>query len=160
MTIRSNPPGALVFVDDREIGVTPVSTEFTYYGTRKLQLFKDGFETVTAKQKLSLPWYQIFPLDFITENLWPFEIRDERYVDFQLLPQQIVPNEQLLDRAQTLRQNNHQGHATPLWTAPSTGGMLPSTPSPASSANPSSQAGEVGGPAPSQWELLPNLPQG
>jgi hypothetical protein len=26
MTIRSNPPGALVYVDDYQIGTTPVST--------------------------------------------------------------------------------------------------------------------------------------
>ena len=35
LTIRSNPPGALVYVDDYTIGVTPVSTSFIYYGTRK-----------------------------------------------------------------------------------------------------------------------------
>ncbi|MEI6037860.1 MAG: PEGA domain-containing protein, partial [Planctomycetota bacterium] len=32
MTIRSNPPGALVYVDDYQIGATPVSTDFIYYG--------------------------------------------------------------------------------------------------------------------------------
>ena len=34
MTIRSNPPGALVYVDDYQVGTTPVSTDFGYYGTR------------------------------------------------------------------------------------------------------------------------------
>ena len=78
MTIRSNPPGALAFVDDQEIGLTPVSTDFTYYGPRKFQLFKDGFETVTAKQRIPTPWYELPPLDFFAENVWPFEVRDER----------------------------------------------------------------------------------
>src|ERR1700690_4113146 len=51
MTIRSNPPGALVYVDDYEIGTTPVSASFTYYGTRKIRLVKDGYETLTVMQK-------------------------------------------------------------------------------------------------------------
>jgi hypothetical protein len=162
MTVRSNPPGALVFVDDREIGITPVSTEFTYYGTRKLQLLKDGYEPVSAKQKFSLPWWQIFPLDFISENLCPFEIRDERYVDVEMLPQQIVPNEQLLERAQTLRMSNRHGHATPMWTAPADvppgTTPLPSSPLPNTPtlAPPPSSTPRGGGP----WEMLPNLPQG
>jgi hypothetical protein len=118
MTIRSNPPGAVAFVDDQEIGLTPVATEFTYYGTRKLQLVKDGYETVTAKQKFPTPWYQYPVLDFVAENIWPFEIRDERAVDFDLVPQQIVPNEKLLERAESLRQNNYQGHTVPMWTTP------------------------------------------
>ena len=53
MTIRSDPPGAVVFVDERRIGVTPVSTNFTYYGTRNVQLVKDGHET--AKRSIGSP---------------------------------------------------------------------------------------------------------
>jgi len=34
MTVRTNPPGALLYVDDYEIGTTPVSTEFLYYEKR------------------------------------------------------------------------------------------------------------------------------
>ena len=47
MTIRSSPPGAMVYVDNQEIGTTPVSTGFTYYGTREFRLVKDGYETLT-----------------------------------------------------------------------------------------------------------------
>lgn len=114
LTIRSNPPGALVFIDDQEIGFTPVSTAYTYYGTRKIQIIKDGYETLTVKQKFSAPWYQVPPLDFFSENVWPREIRDERELDFQLVPQQIVPTEQLLERAESLRGNAQRGYITPL----------------------------------------------
>ena len=119
MTIRTNPPGAVAFVDDQRIGVTPVSTPFTYYGTRKIQLFKDGFEPLTVKQQFSVPWYEYPPLDFVVENFWPREIRDERVVDFEMVPQQIVPNDELLGRAEVLRGNAQAGHVTPLWTPPS-----------------------------------------
>ena len=103
LLIRSNPPGALVRVDGYEIGTTPVSTPFIYYGTREIQLVKDGYETVTVKQPIPAPWYQYFPLDFVSENLVPGEIRDERVVDYQLVPQRIVPSDQLLNRADALR---------------------------------------------------------
>jgi hypothetical protein len=114
MTVRSNPPGAVVFVDDQEIGTTPASSSFTYYGTRKIQLLKDGFETLTVKQTFYPPWYEITPLDFVSENLWPHEVRDEQFLDFQLQPQQIVPSEKLVERAEALRGGLRQGYTVPL----------------------------------------------
>lgn len=103
MTIRTNPPGALVYVDDYEIGTTPVSHDFTYYGKRKIRLVKDGFETLTLMQSIPPPWYQVPPLDFVSENLVPGEIRDQRTLQYQLTPQMIVPTEQLRQRAENLR---------------------------------------------------------
>ena len=38
MTIHSNPPGALVLLDGKEIGYTPCSADFLYYGTREVTL--------------------------------------------------------------------------------------------------------------------------
>jgi hypothetical protein len=110
-TIRSNPPGALVYIDDYEIGATPCSTDFTYYGTRKIRLVKDGYETLTVLQPVPTPWYQFPGLDFVSENLVPGEIRDERILDYQLQPQVIVPTEQLLGRAEELRRST--GSTTP-----------------------------------------------
>lgn len=103
LTIRSNPEGARVFVDSQEVGVTPVSTGFTYYGTRTIQLTRDGYETLTVQQKFDPPWYEYPPLDFITENLIPGEQRDERTLDFQMVPQQILPAQTIVDRAEQLR---------------------------------------------------------
>jgi hypothetical protein len=114
LTVRSNPPGALVYVDDQEVGVTPAATPFVYYGTRKIQILADGYEPLTVKQPLPAPWYQIPPLDFFVENLWPWELRDERVVQFDLQPLQVVPNEKLIERAEALRGNAQAGIATPL----------------------------------------------
>jgi hypothetical protein len=115
MTVRSNPPGALLYVDDYPIGATPVSTDFTYYGTRKFRLVKDGCETLTVMQSIPAPWYEFTPIDFVAENLVPGEIRDHRVLDFQLKPQMVVPTEQLLSRAETLRRGVH----APAGAAPS-----------------------------------------
>ncbi|MBM4021667.1 MAG: PEGA domain-containing protein [Planctomycetes bacterium] len=103
MTIRSNPPGALVYVDDYQLGSTPVSHDFIYYGTRKIRLVKDGFETLTVRQPFPIPWYQYFPFDFVTENLIPWEIRDERVVDLAMMPAAAMPPESVVTRAEQVR---------------------------------------------------------
>jgi hypothetical protein len=114
LTIRSNPLGAKVYIDDQQIGTTPVSTSFLYYGTRKIQLVKDGYATLTVKQKFSPPWYQVPPLDFVTENLVPHELRDERIVEFELEPQPIVPTAELMERAEQLRDSTRSGYSVPV----------------------------------------------
>ena len=114
LTIRSNPPGAQVFVDNQEIGTTPCSASFVYYGTRSVTVMKDGYRTEKILQKINPPWYEIPPLDFISENLVTTELRDERIVDVQLVPEEIVPQEKLLSRAQALRDSARTGNVTPL----------------------------------------------
>ncbi len=125
MTVRTNPPGALLYVDDYEIGVTPVSTDFIYYGNRKIRLVKDGYETLTVMQSIPPPWYEYVPLDFVAENLVPGQIRDQRCLDFQLKPQTVVPTEQLLSRAEQLRRGVH---ATAGIAAPTGGAEVIPTP--------------------------------
>jgi len=131
LTVRTNPPGALLYVDDYEIGTTPISTDFIYYGKRKIRLVKDGYETLIVTQWIPPPWYEVPPLDFISENLVPGYIRDQRVLDFQLKPQTLVPTEQLISRAEGLRRGLHavSGVGSPQPGAP-TGTPLPSTPTP------------------------------
>lgn len=114
MTIRSYPPGAQVFVDNREIGTTPCSTSYTYYGKRTIMVVKDGYKTETFVHQFSVPWYEYFPLDFINENLNPREIRDESTIDVTLTPQENVPPEKLLERANSMRNGARVGLISPL----------------------------------------------
>lgn len=103
-----------MFIDDQEVGVTPVSTGFTYYGARNIRLVKDGYETLSVKQNFYPPWYEFPVLELFSETLWPFEKRDEHLVNFNLQPQQIVPPEKLLERAEGQRTASFQGHAAAL----------------------------------------------
>ena len=112
MTVRTNPPGALLYVDDYEVGTTPCSASFTYYGTRKVRLVKDGYETLTVMQSIPAPWYEYTPFDFVAENFVPGQIRDQRTLDYQLRPQAIVPSEQLIARAEELRRGIHTATGT------------------------------------------------
>jgi hypothetical protein len=72
-----------------------------------------------------MPWYQVPPLDFVSENLVPTKIRDNRTVSYNLAPQLIVPTQQLLDRANQLRQNTNQFPVTPAGASVPTGIMPP-----------------------------------
>jgi hypothetical protein len=105
MTIRTDPPGAKVLVDGEEIGFTPVSMDYTYYGTREITLVKDGYKTRTFNQKVPTPWYQIIPLDFVTDNFALTKINDRREFAYALEPEQVVPSQEVLDRANGLRSN-------------------------------------------------------
>jgi hypothetical protein len=152
-TIRSNPPGALVYIDDYQIGTTPVSTDFTYYGTRKIRLVKDGFETLTVLQPVPTPWYEIPGIDFVSENLVPGEIRDERVLDYQLQPQVIVPTEQLMGRAEELRRGAHSFAPAP--TLPPANFTPQSEPLPPLTPNNVPNSSPIGLPAPPSTNALP-----
>ncbi len=128
LTVRTTPPGAQVFIDDQEIGTTPCSSAFVYYGTRKITLMKDGYRTETIYQKIPPPWYEISPLDFLTETVYPLEVRDERIVDVQLVPEELMPQQKLIDRAQLLRDSARAGAVTPLTAVATEAPVVPPAP--------------------------------
>ncbi len=121
MTVRTSPPGAMVYVDRQPIGVTPVSSSFTYYGTRHFEIVKDGFRTEKFMRRFNPPWYELPGLAFITETLYPFEKRDERIVDVQLSPEAVVPTETIIASGQELRDQSRLGVAV---SAPPTASSL------------------------------------
>ncbi len=111
MTVRTNPSGAMVYVDHQSVGTTPVSTSFTYYGTRQIEIIKDGYRTEKFLRRFNPPWYEWPGLDFISETLWPFEKRDERIVDVQLSPDINVPTDALIRSGEELRSQASKGFA-------------------------------------------------
>ncbi len=112
MTVRTSPPGAVVSVDNQLIGTTPAATSFTYYGTRELRIEKDGYRTEVIKRRINPPWYELPGLDFVSETLWPWEVRDERIIDVQLVPETIEPTAEVVQRADQLRNQSRAGIVT------------------------------------------------
>lgn len=94
----------MVYLDDEPIGETPVTTQFTYYGTRKVMLEKtdaDGrllYERKTVYEKIKPPYYQIVPLDFFAEIVLPVKLKDEHYFTYQLSPVEQLPKEEQQER--------------------------------------------------------------
>jgi hypothetical protein len=104
MVIITEPYGAIVYDEKNQpIGGAPVDHPFTYYGKYNFRLAKDGYETLRVEQRVRAPWYELPGLDFISENLIPFTVRDVRYFRYVLQPLQDLPADTLLRQAEQLR---------------------------------------------------------
>ena len=103
LTINTEPTGALVFLNDEEIGRTPVTTDFTWYGDYDLIIRHEGYATLGTHVNVVSPWYQRAPIDFVSEVLWPGHILDAHSYDFVLSPANPPDREELIERAQSLR---------------------------------------------------------
>jgi hypothetical protein len=119
--IQSDPPGAIAYVNGRPVGSTPVDVPFVYYGAYDITLVRDGFETLTVSQTIKAPFYEYFPLDFLSENVYPGHLQDNRVFSYKLLPLQIPRSDVLLERADQLRQRGRQLPEAP----PPVDGTLP-----------------------------------
>lgn len=102
----------MVYIDKQAIGPSPAYTSFTYYGTREIEVVADGYRTERVLRTINPPWYEIPGLDFFSESLWPFEIRDQRVIDVTMVPAQTTDPAVLLAGAQELRAQAAQGAAT------------------------------------------------
>ena len=90
LTIATDPPGAMVYVNDQLKGSTPVTYDFEWYGWHRLTLRKNGFERLDDRKELRAPCYLWIPFDLAAELL-PFPVRDERTWSYTLTPIQDLP---------------------------------------------------------------------
>ena len=113
LTISSTPPGALVVMNDQEVGRTPLSRRFIWYGYYDVQVRKEGYQTVNTTTPVIAPWWQWVPFDFVAEIL-PLHLEDSQSVSYTLHPLstvQIDP-ESIVDRGQQLGERLETGHPT------------------------------------------------
>jgi hypothetical protein len=101
--ITTDPPGAVVLRNGEPLGPTPVDDHFVYYGKYHFTIIKDGFETLQVDQEIPAPWYEYFPLDFFSENVFPWPVTDVRRFHFKLEPRRVPNTDELLRDAQNLR---------------------------------------------------------
>jgi PEGA domain len=106
--ITSDPPGAIVYRNGEYLGATPVDDHFVYYGKYHFTLIKDGYETLQVDQPIPTPWYEFIGIDFLSENVWPFTVKDVRRFDYQLQPLQLPRTDEVMQRAEDLRQRGLQ----------------------------------------------------
>ena len=98
--------GAMVYVNKQPVGRTPVTCHFTHYGTMEFTLVKEGYEPLTEYRKVRAPWYQWPGIDFFSEVVWPQTITDTKQIDFQLRPERIIAQDELIDRAESMRRES------------------------------------------------------
>ncbi|HMC88564.1 MAG TPA: hypothetical protein VKI17_03405, partial [Gemmataceae bacterium] len=80
---------------------------FVYYGKYKFTIIADGYETLTVEQDIPAPWYEYFPIDFFSENVLPWPIKDRRVFQYHLEPRRVINPRQLLEEAQNMRNRGH-----------------------------------------------------
>jgi hypothetical protein len=104
LTIQTNPPGALVELNAQEMGRTPVSRDFTWYGVYDVTIRLENYRTLKTAAKVYAPIYEWIPIDLITELL-PFPFKDHHTLNYTLIPDPPArqPSPGILDRAAELK---------------------------------------------------------
>ncbi len=121
ITIGSNPSGALVLLNDQEIGRTPVTVPFTWYGDYDVRLrFEENVGTperpvikryyLHTHKRTVVPAHEVMPLDLFAELL-PVTFKDEQVWAFVVPevkeptdPEEIKKSDkELIDRANQLK---------------------------------------------------------
>ena len=111
LTIVTEPQEAVVWLNDEEIGVTPVTVNFNWYGDYNIRIEKPGYDILNTHQLLERPAHDRFPLDFFAEVLWPGTIEDSYTWTFDLKPYQQTSAAELIEQANQMRDqaNNELG---------------------------------------------------
>ena len=90
MVMQSDPPGALVYLNGDEIGRTPLTHDFLWYGNYDVILRKEGYQTAKTTTEVNPPWWQWIPIDFFAELL-PVRLMDKQTFTYTLLPASTQP---------------------------------------------------------------------
>ncbi|HWE02175.1 MAG TPA: PEGA domain-containing protein [Tepidisphaeraceae bacterium] len=109
LTVRTDPPGALVYLNDQEIGRTPVTRNFTWYGYYDVEIRKPGYTSIKTTAQIVPPWWQIVPIDLGAEF---FRLEDHHDWMFALTPpteKQVEPD-LLVRRGEELRSELRSSH--------------------------------------------------
>jgi hypothetical protein len=103
LTINTRPPGATVLLNDQQIGTSPVTVPFNWYGDYWVRISLDGYETLNTHRKLNAPLHDHMPLDFFVQVLYPGRIVDSYEWSFDLAPKEYPTRDQLIEHAEILR---------------------------------------------------------
>jgi len=128
INITSEPPGAVVWVNDQEIGRTPIQRDFTWYGTYDVQVRAEGYRTLNTKTPVIAPWWQWPPIDFFAEFVPG--LKDERAISYRLEPLAVepMPASEVILRAEEMRDRLEASKfAPPPATAPTTQAIQPTS---------------------------------
>ena len=104
LTINTEPQGAIVTLNDEEIGTSPVTVGFQWYGDYNVSISKAGYETLKTNRELKAPLHDKFPFDFMAQCLNPKRIEDKYEWTFTLEEKKAVDRDELIKEAQKLKE--------------------------------------------------------
>ena len=64
LTIVTEPEEAVVWLNDEEVGTTPVTVSFNWYGDYNVRIEKSGYEILNTHRAMERPLHDKFPFDF------------------------------------------------------------------------------------------------
>ena len=103
LTINTQPQGGVVTLNDEEIGTSPVTVSFNWYGDYCVRISKDGFETLNTHKELKGPWYDNFPFDFFAQIVSAKRKVDKYEWTFVLEKKKQIEPQELVEKAQKLK---------------------------------------------------------
>ena len=109
IVVTSEPAGALVWLNDAEVGRTPVAVPFTFYGVYDVRLEKQGYAALWTTGKAAPPWWEYPGPDLVAEVLpWGVESRVEWHYELPALPEAEALGQGLVERARGLREQTRE----------------------------------------------------
>ena len=107
LKVTSEPAGALVIISDKEVGRTPLTIDFTWYGDYEIILRypEKGFETIKTHEDISPRWWGYPPIDLFA-SIMPWKVSDKRYLHYKLTKLAPVSDEMLIKRAEQMGDRN------------------------------------------------------
>lgn len=81
--VDTDPPGALVWINDAQIGRSPVDVGITHDGVYDLRIEREGYEPIVTGATVDGPLWDQPPLDFFAEIL-PVDSRNHTHWRFVL----------------------------------------------------------------------------
>jgi hypothetical protein len=110
ITITTEPQGTLVWLNDREVGRTPVEVDFKHYGTYDVRLERQGYEPMMTSGRANAPWWDTVGLDLLAElTLADLESRIEWHYVMTPLDDD---HDALMNRAHELRKKGTEEKGT------------------------------------------------
>ena len=104
LTINTNPQDALIELNDEEIGRSPVTVTFNWYGDYNIRATKAGYQTLATNNVLKRPMHDRPPFDFFA-TLNPKKIIDSYEWTFDLEPMQTPERKDLIKAATELQKD-------------------------------------------------------
>jgi len=118
MAIDSEPEGARCWLNDNEVGRTPVTVPFTWYGTYRVRLEHPGYEPLVTEAKVRAPAFQLIPVDLAYKTVEPGVHRDTHAFRYAMQEAKPVDAEGLRERAEALRRDALMGAPPPVPSPP------------------------------------------
>ncbi|HUX02597.1 MAG: PEGA domain-containing protein [Phycisphaerae bacterium] len=103
ITIDSEPQGALCWLNENEVGRTPCTVPFTWYGTYEVRLEASGYEPLVSTAAVRAPMYEWLGADLAFETVVPGNRYDTHAFRFALKRAEPVDPDALRGRAEGLR---------------------------------------------------------